>query len=46
MKARVLRDFWPTDNEMDRIRAGAIIEVDTETMLDGMERGVLERVKE
>lgn len=46
MKARVLRDFWPTDKEIDRVRAGAVIEVSVETMMDGMEKGILERVKD
>lgn len=46
MKARVLRDFWPTDNGEDRVRAGSIIDVSTETLIDGMEKGILERVKE
>lgn len=46
VKARVLRDFWPTDNDADRVRAGTVIEVTTETLIDGMEKGVLERVKE
>lgn len=46
MKARVLRDFWPTDDETGRVRAGSVIEVSTETLIDGMEKGILERVKE
>ena len=46
MKARVLRDFWPTGDEPDRVRAGAIIEVSTETLIDGMEKGILERLNE
>ncbi len=45
-KARVLRDFWPTEHESDRVRAGTVIDVDTETLLDGMEKGILERVKD
>lgn len=46
MKARVLRDYWPTDKETDRVRAGTVIEVSVETMMDGMEKGILERVKD
>lgn len=46
VKARVLRDFWPTDNEMDRVRAGTEIEVNMETLVDGLERGILERIKD
>lgn len=43
VKAMVLRDFWPTDNEEDRVRAGSIIEVTKDQMIDGLERGVLAR---
>jgi hypothetical protein len=46
VKARVLRDFWPSENEMDRVRAGSIVDVSMETLVDGMEKGVLERVKD
>lgn len=46
VKVRVLRDFWPTENEKDRVRAGTIIEVTKDTLIDGMEKGILERVKE
>ena len=45
-KVRILRDFWPTDRDEDRVRAGTIIEVDTDTLVDGLERGILERVKD
>lgn len=45
VKARVLRDFWPTDKDEDRIRAGTEIEVTMETLVDGLENGILERVK-
>ena len=45
-KVRILRDFWPTDNEMDRVRAGAEMEVTMETLVDGLEKGILERVKD
>ena len=46
IKVRVLRGFWPTENPMDRVFAGAIIEVDTETLINGLEKGILERVKD
>lgn len=46
VKARVLRDFWPTEHDKDRVRAGAVVDVTTEALIDGMEKGVLERVKE
>lgn len=45
VKARVLRDFWPTDKDEDRIRAGEEVDVSMEALIDGMEKGVLERVK-
>lgn len=45
-KARVLRDFWPTENELDRVKAGTEIEVSMETLIDGMEKGIMERVKD
>ncbi len=46
VKARVLRDFWPTDNDLDRVKAGAVVEVSKDALIEGMEKGVLERVKE
>ena len=46
VKARVLRDFWPTDNEQERVRAGTIIDVTKDVLIDGMEKGILVRVKE
>lgn len=42
-KARVLRDMW--DAEGERITAGTEIEVDADTLIDGVEKGTLERVK-
>ena len=44
IKARVLRDFWPKEDE--RVRAGTIVEVDADALIDGMEKGILERFKE
>lgn len=45
IKAVVLRDFWPTDKQEDRVRAGTIVEVTAEAMIDGMEKGLLARAK-
>jgi hypothetical protein len=45
-KVRILRDFWPTENEMDRVKAGTVTEVTMETLIDGLESGILERVKD
>ena len=41
--ASVLRDYWTDEGE--RIRAGREVEVPMEALVDGMEKGVLERVK-
>ena len=41
----VLRDFWPTEKDEDRVRAGVMIEVSAEEALDGIESGLLARVK-
>lgn len=46
VKCRVLRDYWPTENQMDRVRKGDIIEATLEQALDGVEAGNLERVKD
>jgi hypothetical protein len=46
VKARVMRDFWPTDKDEDRVYAGTVIEVTTETLIDGMEKGILERLRD
>lgn len=46
VKVRVLRDFWPTDRDEDRVRAGTVTEVDMDTLVDGLEKGILERVKD
>jgi hypothetical protein len=40
---RVLRDFWNDDG--DRIRKGTIAEVTVDAALDGVENGILSRVK-
>lgn len=47
IKARVLRDYWTKGDgsEDDRVRAGTIIEVTTDALIDGIENGILERVK-
>lgn len=46
VKARVLRDYWPTGNDKDRVVAGTVIEVSKDDLIDGLEKSVLERVKE
>jgi hypothetical protein len=46
IKARVLRDFWAGPDETSRVRAGTVVDVSTDTLIDGLEKGVLERVKE
>lgn len=45
VQARVLRDFWPTEDEMDRVTAGSIIEITKDEMIEGLESGIFERVK-
>ena len=45
IRCLVMRDFWPTENEEDRVRAGTMIEVTAEEALDGIEIGTLSRVK-
>lgn len=41
----VLRDFWPTDNDEDRVRAGAIVDVTPDEAMDALEIGTMERFK-
>ena len=41
----VLRGYWPTENQEDRVRKGDIIEVTPEQAMDGLESGMLKRVK-
>ena len=45
VKARVLRDFWKTDDPESRVRAGAVIDATKDELIEGMEKGLLERVK-
>lgn len=42
---RVLRDYWPTDDENDRVRKGAVVDVPVSVALDGVEAGSLQRMK-
>jgi len=43
---RVMRDYWVgKPGEAERIRKGTVVDVPIETALDGIESGVLERVK-
>lgn len=44
--ARVLRDYWPTEDQLDRVRKGAIVEVTAGDLINGMENGTLERIKD
>jgi hypothetical protein len=41
----VLRDFWPTENEADRVRANSVIDVTAEEAMDGLESGNMARFK-
>lgn len=45
ISARVLRDYWPTEHQIDRVRKGQIVNVTAEEMIEGLEAGTLERVK-
>lgn len=51
---RVERDYWPTDDDRaagwpvtqrNRVVAGTLVEVTTEAAMNGMEAGLLSRVK-
>jgi len=49
IKVRVLRDYWVAateDNLEGRVRAGTIVDVPVEAAMDGVEGGMLERVKD
>lgn len=41
----VLRDYWPTENEEDRVRAGQIVHLEPMDALDKVESGMVSRVK-
>ena len=41
---RVLRDYWPEADQ--RIRAGTVIHLDAEAAMDGVEAGILARVRD
>ena len=41
----VLRDYWPTDDQSDRVRKGTMVDVTMEAALDGIEAGALRRIK-
>ena len=41
--AEVLRDYWPTENDADRVRAGAIVQVTKDALIEGMEKGILRK---
>ena len=42
--AEVLRDYWPTGEDLDRVRAGTIVQVTKDALIDGMEKGILRKV--
>lgn len=46
VRCTVLRDFWPTEEDKDRVRAGSMIEVPAEEAMDGVESGMLSRVRD
>lgn len=41
VKAVVLRDYWPTENEEERVRAGTIQDVSKDAMIEGLQAGFL-----
>lgn len=41
----VLRDYWPTDKQEDRVRKGQIVELSADEALDLVEAGRVRRVK-
>lgn len=43
IRALVKRDYWPTDKDEDRVRAGTVVEVSVDALIDGMEKGILAR---
>jgi hypothetical protein len=42
----VLRDYWPTDDDIDRVRQGSLIEVTPDEAMDGIEAGTMKRFRE
>ena len=42
---KVRRDFWPTEKQEDRVCKGEIVEVDAMAAIEGIEKGMLERVR-
>lgn len=40
---RVLRDYWPTDDDQDRVRAGTMIELTADEALDLIASGAIEK---
>lgn len=49
VKVRVLRDYWlapNADGTENRVRAGSVIEVPVNAALDGIETGMVERIKD
>jgi hypothetical protein len=46
VRAVVLRDYWAGPEETSRVRAGTIVEVTKDDLIDGMEKGILARAKD
>lgn len=42
--AVILRDYWPTGDDLDRVRAGTVQAVTKDELIAGMESGVMKRV--
>lgn len=42
--ARVLRDYWVAESE--RVKAGSVVEVTKDALIEGIESGILERIKD
>lgn len=45
VQCEVLRDFWPTENQQDRVRKGTIVEMDPMQAIEAIENGSARRVK-
>lgn len=43
MQFIVMRDFWPTDSQEDRVRKGTVVEMDPAEAIEGIEKGALKR---
>lgn len=43
VEAEVLRDYWPTERDEDRVRKGTIIKVTKDQLIDGLTRGIMKK---